>query len=388
MMSMHRNFNISTIIDKPRTMPDNLDVSMTENDILRQLIVEENDAVISYTERAGQVNDPKVRRVLLDIAEEEKVHAGELSALLSESDPEQDSSMIEGAEEVEDLEAEVEKAWQAFKSGNQTSVEDKLDVLLAQNQEIQVDTARTADLVPAVLGDKAEADYEAEEVESGEEVEGEQDAYSFLDDMGDDMGSDEEDVGGDGMVSEDDYESDGGSDVEYEETEEESDVSYEGEEPEDGGSDVEYEETAVAYDGDSSDSDVSYEEESEDVSEGDSDESEDESDDGAEGESDDEDEDEDDDESEGMRKSVRMERQIPERKTIKSLGSPMVKRVVGNVQKPSVSATVGHTTREAMAKAIVGEAEPVMLGQGITPDDVTAKDMEFIQAYSQLRDIL
>lgn len=385
MVSMHRNFNISTIIDKPRTMPDNLDVSMTENDILRQLIVEENDAVISYTERAGQVNDPKVRRVLLDIAEEEKVHAGELSALLSESDPEQDSSMIEGAEEVEDLEAEVEKAWQAFKSGNQTSVEDKLDVILAQNQEIQVDTARTADLVPAVLGDKAESDYEAEEVENGEEVEGEQDAYSFLDDMGDDMGSDEEDVGGDGMVSEDDYESEDESDVEYEETEEVSDVSYEGEEPEDGGSDVEYEEDEVA---DDSGSDVSYEEESEDVSEGDSDESEDESEDGAEEESDDEDEDEDDDESEGMRKSVRVERQIPERKIIKSLSSPMVKRVVGKVQKPSVSATVGHTTKEAMVKAIVGEAEPVMLGQGITPDDVTAKDMEFIQAYSQLRDIL
>ena len=77
------------------TMPDNLDVSMSPTDLIRQLMAEEQDAVISYTERAKQVEDPLIRQTFLDIAEEEKEHALDMAHYLMKRGGEAKVNMID-----------------------------------------------------------------------------------------------------------------------------------------------------------------------------------------------------------------------------------------------------------------------------------------------------
>lgn len=73
-----------------------------ENDarLTRQLIREELDASNSYEEKAQATSDPEAARVYRDISREEKVHAGELQALLDREDPESTEAMKEGMEET------------------------------------------------------------------------------------------------------------------------------------------------------------------------------------------------------------------------------------------------------------------------------------------------
>ncbi|MGN0137780.1 MAG: hypothetical protein ACI381_04140, partial [Candidatus Methanomethylophilaceae archaeon] len=73
-----------------------------ENDarLTRQLIREELDASNSYEEKAQATSDPEAAKVYRDISREEKVHAGELQALLDREDPESTEAMKEGMEET------------------------------------------------------------------------------------------------------------------------------------------------------------------------------------------------------------------------------------------------------------------------------------------------
>ena len=73
-----------------------------ENDarLTRQLIREELDASNSYEEKAQATFDPEAAKVYRDISREEKVHAGELQALLDREDPESTEAMKEGIEET------------------------------------------------------------------------------------------------------------------------------------------------------------------------------------------------------------------------------------------------------------------------------------------------
>jgi len=72
-----------------------------EMQMLRLAIVAEYDAANLYENMAHFCTNENVKEVLLDIAQEEKVHIGELETLLSEIDDEHDDSMEEGEEEVE-----------------------------------------------------------------------------------------------------------------------------------------------------------------------------------------------------------------------------------------------------------------------------------------------
>ncbi len=69
---------------------------------LRLAIVGELDAINLYIQLANAVDDPEAKRVLLDIAREEKVHVGELMTLLRKVDGEQAKALEEGAREVEE----------------------------------------------------------------------------------------------------------------------------------------------------------------------------------------------------------------------------------------------------------------------------------------------
>jgi rubrerythrin len=72
-------------------------------DILRLSIVAELDAVTLYEKLASKTSNPHLKKVLLDVANEEKVHSGEFLAMLKKMDPSQSKAEKEGKREVEAL---------------------------------------------------------------------------------------------------------------------------------------------------------------------------------------------------------------------------------------------------------------------------------------------
>ena len=73
----------------------------TDRELVRKGIIAELQAIDQYEELARQAKSEKIRKVFLDIAKEEKTHAGEFQALLLEIDPEFGVELQNGAEEVE-----------------------------------------------------------------------------------------------------------------------------------------------------------------------------------------------------------------------------------------------------------------------------------------------
>ncbi len=74
---------------------------------IRFMIAAEYEAIQMYMQLADSVDDKVAIEVLKDIADEERVHAGEFLRLLEELAPEERKYYEEGAEEVEE---EIEKA--------------------------------------------------------------------------------------------------------------------------------------------------------------------------------------------------------------------------------------------------------------------------------------
>ena len=74
-----------------------------DKQILRLGIIAELDAISLYEQLAAMAEDEDIRRVLLDIAKEEKTHVGEFLALLLRLDGEQEKELERGREEVEEL---------------------------------------------------------------------------------------------------------------------------------------------------------------------------------------------------------------------------------------------------------------------------------------------
>ena len=67
---------------------------------LRNQITGENNAINGYMRLAERINDDEIKRAILDIANEEKVHVGELTVLLYKVDPEAEAKHEEGTKEV------------------------------------------------------------------------------------------------------------------------------------------------------------------------------------------------------------------------------------------------------------------------------------------------
>ncbi len=79
---------------------------------IRFMIAAEYEAIQLYMQLAESTDNALAIEVLKDIADEERVHAGEFLRLLRELDPEEDKFYTEGAEEVEE---EIEKMGQIQK---------------------------------------------------------------------------------------------------------------------------------------------------------------------------------------------------------------------------------------------------------------------------------
>ncbi len=77
-----------------------------DTEILRAGIIAELDAINLYEQMAALAQDPLIKKVLLDIAKEEKTHVGEFQAMLLSKDAEQMKELEEGKKEIEEIKSE------------------------------------------------------------------------------------------------------------------------------------------------------------------------------------------------------------------------------------------------------------------------------------------
>jgi len=74
-----------------------------DREILRAGIIAELDAINLYEQMAAMTQKKDIKKVLLDIAKEEKTHVGEFQTLLLKLDKEQERELEEGKKEVEEI---------------------------------------------------------------------------------------------------------------------------------------------------------------------------------------------------------------------------------------------------------------------------------------------
>jgi rubrerythrin len=74
-----------------------------DKEILRAAIIAELDAINLYEQMAGLIQKARIKKVLLEVAREEKTHTGEFQALLLKLDLQQGKELEAGRKEVEDL---------------------------------------------------------------------------------------------------------------------------------------------------------------------------------------------------------------------------------------------------------------------------------------------
>ena len=88
------------------------DRNLTHQELVRAIrfmIAAEYEAIQLYQQTAESTDNALARDVLLDIANEEKEHAGEFLRLLRELDPEEEKFYEEGYEEVEEIIGKLRK---------------------------------------------------------------------------------------------------------------------------------------------------------------------------------------------------------------------------------------------------------------------------------------
>jgi rubrerythrin len=74
-----------------------------DKEILRIGMIAELDAVSLYEQLAAATEDEGIKKVLLDVAKEEKTHVGEFQALLLKLDQEQVEELADGEKEVKEM---------------------------------------------------------------------------------------------------------------------------------------------------------------------------------------------------------------------------------------------------------------------------------------------
>lgn len=82
-------------IDLKKVAPGQVD-----EEILRLGVIAELDAINLYQQMAAMAQSEEIKKILLDIAKEEKTHVGEFQALLLARDPQQTQELEEGKKEV------------------------------------------------------------------------------------------------------------------------------------------------------------------------------------------------------------------------------------------------------------------------------------------------
>jgi len=82
---------------------ENVKKENMDKEILRTGIIAELDAINLYEQMAAMAKDNDIKKILLDIANEEKTHVGEFLTLLLGKDREQKVELEKGKGEIEEL---------------------------------------------------------------------------------------------------------------------------------------------------------------------------------------------------------------------------------------------------------------------------------------------
>ena len=88
------------------------DRKLTQEELVRAIrfmIAAEYEAIQLYQQTAESTDDKLAKEVLIDIANEEKEHAGEFLRLLRQLDPKEENYYKEGYEEVEEMIEKLKK---------------------------------------------------------------------------------------------------------------------------------------------------------------------------------------------------------------------------------------------------------------------------------------
>jgi rubrerythrin len=83
---------------------------LTHEELVRAIrlnVSAEHEAISIYMAHAEATDHPLARKVLIDIANEERVHIGEFDRLLEILTGDEDKWVVEGREEVDEMEAEL-----------------------------------------------------------------------------------------------------------------------------------------------------------------------------------------------------------------------------------------------------------------------------------------
>jgi len=86
--------------------PSNLEKVKKEDidrEILRVGVLAELDAINLYEQMAAATENENIKKVLLEVAKEEKTHVGEFQSLLVKEDQEQKRELEAGDKEVKEL---------------------------------------------------------------------------------------------------------------------------------------------------------------------------------------------------------------------------------------------------------------------------------------------
>lgn len=88
------------------------DRKLTAEELIRAIrldVAAEEEAIHLYMAQADVTDDPLARKVLIDVANEERQHVGEFQRLLQILTGDEDKWLGEGAEEVDEMAAEIGK---------------------------------------------------------------------------------------------------------------------------------------------------------------------------------------------------------------------------------------------------------------------------------------
>jgi len=91
------------MLSKIPILLDHIDAGNRDKEILRAGLIAEYDAINLYEQMASLAESENIKKVMLDVAKEEKEHVGEFQTLLLRLDEEQVEEMNGGKEEVKEL---------------------------------------------------------------------------------------------------------------------------------------------------------------------------------------------------------------------------------------------------------------------------------------------
>lgn len=94
----------------PNPFQGNVDREISKEELIQALRIDvagELEAIFLYDAHVMATTDPLVKKVLSDIRDEEKQHVGELMALLRYLEPEIDTLLADGENEVKEMMEEL-----------------------------------------------------------------------------------------------------------------------------------------------------------------------------------------------------------------------------------------------------------------------------------------